>query len=43
VKDRLAAALARVHGALDPAQRSDLADLLRCGPGRLRHAYARQG
>jgi uncharacterized membrane protein len=34
VKARIAEALARVHAALDPSQRAQLAAMLRCGPHR---------
>jgi uncharacterized membrane protein len=38
VKARLAEALTRVHAALEPAQRAELAAILRRGPHRFRHA-----
>jgi len=34
LRDRIAEALSRVHAALDPAQRTELAALLAHGPGR---------
>ncbi len=36
LRARFAAAVARIHAALDPAQRAALADLVRTGPGRSR-------
>jgi uncharacterized membrane protein len=40
LKARLAEGVARIHAALDPAQRAQLATLLRCGPHRF-HGHAR--
>ncbi len=41
VKTRLSEALARVHAALEPVQRAELAAILRNGPHRFRHGPMR--
>jgi hypothetical protein len=40
VKSRLAEALARIHAALEPSQRAELAAILRYGPHRFRGTHA---